>query len=322
LETPGLARASFAICSSAVRFNQAVVDLLDVIESFFGDHVWAHSIVVYNKEQDSPEVIWADESSDPQTNWLTKWKERKTIICTAGEVAKNPEGHPIMDHRTRQAVRALKDAIVSRQGVYDHALFEEARQAKLKLTKEAMALLKTGTRTQDMEKVNNALLDGSMNHKTWKTETTEILASDAEAWETQERARRAQEARKTAEKKAEASRLAREQAEAARKAAQQQAETSRLAKDKAERESAEAKRKQEAEEKVSAMLRKDAEDRRRAIEKNNSERRVLGTLGGAATAALGAIYFATTGGVGAVAAVAGGAAGLGAACATNEDPKK
>mmetsp|Transcript_17572 Transcript_17572/g.44845 ORF Transcript_17572/g.44845 Transcript_17572/m.44845 type:complete len:223 (-) Transcript_17572:215-883(-) len=217
-----------------------------------------------------------------------------------------------MDHRTRQAVRALKDAIVSRKGVYDHALFEEARQAKLKLTQEAMALLKTGTRTQDMEKVNNALLDGSMNHRTWETETTEILASDAEAWDTQERARREQEARKTAEKKAEASRLAREQAEAARKAAEQRAEANRRAEEQAERDRREAEARarrmreaREAAEREAAAERDRARREREAEEARQQERRRVTAPTGAMAGAAGGAMVA-----GPVGALFGGVFGL------------
>jgi len=181
------------------RFNKTVHDDLVVIEEFFGDRIWQHSIVVYNQTEARPETIWGDTQS--KSPWIFKWKSAGTCICTVprvtmaeceqscfakcksaltslwgvGDVSKEVAKQPL----TAQAVRNLKQAILSRQGVYSHEMFTKADEEKVALTEEAMSELTTDKWKREMEKVNGELMERRMSRQEWLTRKEQIKKADA-----------------------------------------------------------------------------------------------------------------------------------------------
>mmetsp|Transcript_33479 Transcript_33479/g.80861 ORF Transcript_33479/g.80861 Transcript_33479/m.80861 type:complete len:376 (+) Transcript_33479:54-1181(+) len=249
------------------RFNETVHKDLVTLQSFFGDHIWQHSIVVYNQTETRPETIWGDTKSKWQSPWIRKWKAARTSICTVDEVRKDADKQPIKDDRTLQAVRDLLQAIVTREEPYRHDAFEKARQEKVTLTQQAMSDLKTVHWRREMQKTNDELMEGRMSRERWFERVEEITAGDLVERKTQEREQQERAEKQKAQKEAEEERKAKVAAQEATATAKATAEEARKATEAA---------KQKAE-----NMRKEADARRSSWNVKVAVGTVVGAVGGA-----------------------------------------
>mmetsp|Transcript_56818 Transcript_56818/g.151655 ORF Transcript_56818/g.151655 Transcript_56818/m.151655 type:complete len:350 (-) Transcript_56818:23-1072(-) len=97
------------------RYKKSVNDALVAVEIFFGEEVWGHCIVVYNKTNRKPDDLWHDTTVQNQADFIHKWQAQGAGICTMAVDNDDEEG-PCP--RVARDVDKLLEAIARRTEVY------------------------------------------------------------------------------------------------------------------------------------------------------------------------------------------------------------
>mmetsp|Transcript_34623 Transcript_34623/g.83588 ORF Transcript_34623/g.83588 Transcript_34623/m.83588 type:complete len:377 (+) Transcript_34623:63-1193(+) len=171
------------------RFKQATITTLGAIERFFGRDIWAHSIIVYNQCDKTPDEVWGSTDRN-EMKYIKKWRDAGASICTLPSVdvdeasenlLVNEVQEIIMCRRMEPRLATLKTAIRDADKIYDPEEFQTLRGELEALAKEALEAIKTDTWRPRMLAENKLLLDGRADRETWKKSRDEIHKSDADA---------------------------------------------------------------------------------------------------------------------------------------------